>query len=80
MDLKQRPIVLVQWKNYPDPSEEPLYKNPSIRNTEAFIQYAENIPELRSFIPANIQIFSQQPSQSITSSQQPSQSKRRKTK
>jgi hypothetical protein len=80
MDSRKRPIVLVQWKNYPDPSEEAIYKNPSIRNTEAFIQYAETIPELRSFIPANTQIFSQQPSQSIPPSQQPSQSKRHKAK
>ena len=80
MDSRKRPIVLVQWKNYPDPSEEAIYKNPSIRNTEAFIQYAETISELRSFIPANTQIFSQQPSQSIPPSQQPSQSKRHKAK
>jgi hypothetical protein len=80
MDSRKRPIVLVQWKNYPDPSEEAIYKNPSIRNTEAFIQYAETIPELRSFIPANTQIFSQQLSQSIPPPQQPSQSKRHKAK
>ena len=40
MDPKNRPIVLVQWKNYPEPSEEPIYRNPSLRNTEAFIRYA----------------------------------------
>jgi hypothetical protein len=48
--------VTVRWKGYPDTTDEVLSRNPSLRRTEAFVRYAQTVPELRNLVDS-IEIF-----------------------
>ena len=43
-------VVMVKWKDYYDPTEEYISRNPSIRRTIAFINYYNDHPELQRFL------------------------------
>ena len=42
-------VVMVKWKDYDDPTEEYISRNPSIRRTIAFIRYCNDHPDLQRF-------------------------------
>jgi transposase InsO family protein len=43
----------VKWRGYSEPTNEPL-SNMSIRNSAAFVRYAQNIPQLQQFIKTTL--------------------------
>jgi hypothetical protein len=54
-------VLTVKWRGYSESSSEPL-SNMSIRNSAAFVRYAQNKPQLQPFIKTTIPGASRPPS------------------
>jgi hypothetical protein len=46
-------ILTVKWQGYADTSFEPL-SNISLRNSAAFVRYAQNVSDLKAFIKTSL--------------------------